>query len=109
MVFQLGRCGVGETVAFSPDSEFRLNFGDADTKPTFDLGNGLGLSEVTGLIEMLQVGAQFVEKLAGKAETHRKSILSQNRCKSGVISLASHCGEAPPPFLGFGNRMDRGD
>jgi hypothetical protein len=47
---------------------------------------------MTGLIEMLQVGAQFVEKLAGKAEAHRQSILSQNRCNSGAIFLADNRG-----------------
>jgi hypothetical protein len=48
------------TVAFAPDSEFSLNFSDAAAQAVLDLCNGLGFSEVTGLIEMLQVGAQFV-------------------------------------------------
>ena len=63
------------------DSEFSLYFGDAGAEAALDLGDRLCLSEVAGLIEMLQVVPQLVEEFVGKAVAHRDTILSQNRCK----------------------------
>lgn len=66
--------------ALSFDSEFSLNFGDADAESDFDLHGSLGLPEVPSVIEALQAGTQIVEEFAGKAVTPRETILSQNRC-----------------------------
>ncbi len=77
---------IRRALALSSDSEFGLDFGDAAAKSAFDFRDGLGLTEVTGFIKVLQVGAQFVEEFAGKAETHRETILPQNRCSGEEIS-----------------------
>jgi hypothetical protein len=54
-----------------------------------DLGNSFNLTQVTGLIEVLEVGAQFQQELLGKTVTHRKSILHINRGKCKITRFSS--------------------
>lgn len=74
----------------SVDSELSLDFGDAGSEPALDLCNGLRVSEVAGVIEVLQVGLQLLEEFMGKAVAHRLMILPQNRC-SDANSLQGNC------------------
>ncbi|HMG87294.1 MAG TPA: hypothetical protein VK574_16295 [Terracidiphilus sp.] len=53
------RCGFWRTFVLPCDFELSLYFGDTDAKAALDLCNGLGLSEVAGFIEVLQVGPQL--------------------------------------------------
>ncbi len=46
------------------DSELGLCFGDASTEAALDFFNSLALSEVSGLVEMLQKCAQLIEEFA---------------------------------------------
>jgi hypothetical protein len=62
------------------DSELSFNFGDAGLEAALDLGYGLAFSEMACVIKVLQIGTQFVQELAGKAVSHRLSILTQKGC-----------------------------
>jgi hypothetical protein len=53
-----------------------------------DLGNSFNLTQVTGLIEVIEVGAQFQQELLGKTMTHRKSILHINRGKCKITRFS---------------------
>jgi hypothetical protein len=59
MVASWMRCGFWRTFVLPCDFELSLYFGDTDAKAALDLCNGLGLSEVAGFIEVLQVGPQL--------------------------------------------------
>ena len=50
--------------ALFSDSELGLCFGDASTEAALDFFNSLALSEVSGLVEMLQKCAQLIEEFA---------------------------------------------
>jgi hypothetical protein len=75
------------TFVLGSDSELGLYFGDADAQVAFDFCDGLGLSEVAGVIEVLQVRLQLLEEFAREAVAHRIMILPQNRCRRLTILL----------------------
>ena len=65
-----GAAGIRGHGAVACELEFSFYFGDADKEAALDLGDGLGLAEMAGGVEVLQVGTQLVEELAGKAVAH---------------------------------------
>ena len=70
-------------------AELGFNFADSFMETALDLGNSFNLTQVTGLIEVLEVGAQFQQELLGKTVTHRKSILHINRGKCKITRFSS--------------------
>jgi hypothetical protein len=54
----------------------RLHFADSVLEAALDFRNCIALSEVTGLVEVLEISAQFLKKFLGKTVTHRKSIVA---------------------------------
>jgi hypothetical protein len=75
-----GSLGPGGILILPLDSEFSFNFGDAGLEAELDLGYSLAFSEMACVIEVPQICAQFVQELAGKAVSHRLSILPQKGC-----------------------------
>ncbi len=45
-------------------------------KTALDFGHSITLPEMTGLVEVLEIGAQFLKKFLGKPVTHRQPIVA---------------------------------
>jgi hypothetical protein len=54
----------------------RFHLADPISDAPLDFRNCVALSEMTGLVKMLEIGAQFFKKFLGKAMTHRKTIVA---------------------------------
>ena len=54
----------------------RFYLADSVFEAALDFRNCVALSEMTRLVKMLEIGAQFFKKFLGKAMTHRKTIVA---------------------------------
>ena len=65
-----------------------FNFANPLMETALNLRHSFDLTEMTGLIEMLEIGAQLQQEFLGKTMTHRKSILHINRGKCKITRFS---------------------
>lgn len=52
-------------------AKVRFHFANPLLQAPLDLCHGLALAQVAGLVEVLEVGAQFLQQFLGKSLSHR--------------------------------------
>lgn len=61
-------------------AEMRLDFANSLLEASFDLRHCLALANIASLIEVVKIGAQFLQQFLGKSVTHRSLILHLGQC-----------------------------
>ena len=102
------------TFTLSAHLELGFDLGDPDEKTPLDLRNRRTLPEVPRLIEVLQVGPQFIKKFVRKPVAHRQQILTQGsrrrarlpefgafRIRRRRLLGRQRLQAAPPPSVAF--------
>jgi hypothetical protein len=70
-------CCRGASLSFRVSGELGLNLCNSVAKSTLDFGDVSAVTEMTALIEVLEIGAKFLEKITWGPGTHRKSNLAR--------------------------------
>jgi hypothetical protein len=60
------------------EAESGFDFADSFAEAALDLRHSFTFAEVAGLVEVLEIGAQFQQELLGKPLAHRSLILHWN-------------------------------
>lgn len=68
-------------------SELSFNFTNSLMQAVLDLRHSITFADVTGLIKVLEIGAQLQQELLGKSVAHRQSILHTERCKCKITRI----------------------
>lgn len=83
-------CGVrlrGDWGIRSHSAELRFNFANPLLEAALDFRHRCTLAEVSGLVKVLQVGAQFQQKLLGKPLSHSPLIVHLPRCRCKITCV----------------------
>jgi len=67
--------------------EVCFDFANPLLEAKLDLRHGGTFAEVTSLVEVLQIRAQFLQKFLGKSRAHRRFILHNARCECKITRL----------------------
>ncbi len=78
--------------------ELGLNLCNSVAKSTLDFGDVSAVAEMTAFIEVLEVGAKFLEKITWGSGTHRKSNLARNQA-GGLFDRRQKRSRCLPQFL----------
>jgi hypothetical protein len=85
-------------------TELSFNLDDSLAQPALDLRHSRAFSEVTGVVEVLEISAQFQQELLGKTAAHRRIILHKTRFDCKITRFyRRYWGWASPSFVGTGH------
>lgn len=65
-------------------AELSFDFSDPLAETAFDFRYGFALAEVSRLVKVLQIGAQFLQQFLGESLSHSKLILHLARCADKI-------------------------
>jgi len=71
------------------DAKLGFDLANSLIEAALDLIDSVTRAQVAGVIEMLEVGAQFQQELLGRSVAHRRLILHMNGCECKITRIWS--------------------
>ena len=95
----VGRNTIALPAARLHTAELRFHFHNPLIQPSFNLRHRRTLAEMSRLVKVLNVGAQFLQEFLGKSGAHRPLILHIPRCKRKItVFWSPPTPSTTPPF-----------